>query len=246
MRSGRKSIATANAVVESVSTRTSYSAKACFSRFAVTLVVNNEDSLFHAGENIRDSEKARQEPRWAPMAHAERKLRQALQRLPFRGSITECAAKTPLSARIGALYKTFMPPSGFRFALALLCCLPFRSLEAQALATPPISPAGAPRSWTTMATSAYPAASFGATFVSLQDTMVVLRLPDGKLYHFPLLRLSLADQVYIKNSLPPAPQTPSAPPAPGAPPSPNGANVAARTAFHPARKTRVACESGGG
>jgi len=133
-------------------------------------------------------------------------------------------------------YKTFMPPSGFRFALALLCCLPFRSLEAQALATPPISPAGAPRSWTTMATSAYPAASFGATFVSLQDTMVVLRLPDGKLYHFPLLRLSLADQVYIKNSLPPAPQTPSAPPAPGAPPSPNGANVAARTPFIPPEK----------
>jgi hypothetical protein len=111
------------------------------------------------------------------------------------------------------VYRTFMLPPGFRFTLVLLgSCLPFGTLEAQTPVAPPGAPASAARSWSTMEGKAFP-----ATFVSLQDTMVILRLPGGQLARIPLLRLSLTDQVYIKNSLPPAAPVP---PAPGATPGP--------------------------
>ena len=138
-----------------------------------------------------------------------------------------------------------MPLPGFRFALTLLCCLPYGSLEAQAPATPAMAPAGAARSWTTVATGTYPAASFTATFVSLQDTLVILRLPGGQLARIPLLRLSLTDQVYIKNSLPPAAPAAPVPPAPGA--SPARATPATTASIPPPGKrvwpTKVEVES---
>jgi hypothetical protein len=93
----------------------------------------------------------------------------------------------------------------FRFALALLCCFPFGTIKAQA----PVIPPASARSWSTMEGKA-----FQATFVNLQGTMVTLRLPSSQLARIPLLRLSLADQVYIKNSLPPPPLAPGAAPSP--------------------------------
>ena len=110
-----------------------------------------------------------------------------------------------------------MPPPGLRFALALLCSLPFASVHAQAPVTPPVAPAASARSWSTIEGRAFP-----ATFVSLQGTLVLLRLPNGQLATFPLLRLSLADQVYIKNALAPVTPASSASFAPGATPGPSG------------------------
>lgn len=72
--------------------------------------------------------------------------------------------------------------------------------------------------------------------------MAVLRRPNGQLAQIPLLRLSLADQVYIKNSLSPANPALTATPVPGAPGATPGPAVPAtpdRTASIPPPEKRV-------
>ena len=99
-----------------------------------------------------------------------------------------------------------MTAPGLRFALLLFCLLPFGFLAAQTPVVPIPAATSAARSWTTTEGRA-----FQATLVNVQGTQILLRLPNGQQATIPLLRLSLADQVFVKNSMPAAPAAPLPP-----------------------------------